>query len=773
MELGFSVAAGPLSQISVSLFSVELAVQLATGAYGWWKVRDRTQSLARLVGSKGAQISATSTFNLLRYVDRRQDSLLRGVARNPDGILSCVTLPNASTASAGDAGMVCMRAVVCALLCFYSTPTVLEILISALPGTLYTSNQEGGNENIEGPLLSALRDYIKAAAIEEDNDGLRQRLQDTVDSKLLNITGATRKDVFECDYFLESDAPNLIGALRWILTPEIKRKQQVYPTRSLKVWAFAVIMAQLGFEVAAAMQAISSKADYEIYIEKVGYQSTYQEVFLVTSNDVPTDPLTFGDQKIPISLMPRIGSIRSIPWIAFRHLNDSKTLASTEFLSEVWEFTFEYVLGLLGPPPKIRFHTGFRANLLFTQAALDSFKDKRSYEPSVQRPSLNLQWLTFVITEPLQKFLPSDSDIDSIWDRTNSRGQFRARYLDIPEGSESDDWYITRTATLATIYAVCCKWLQPSDSMANLLDTEVAFCPDFIRRGDISTWTSFSCFGHRLFAERMPSTFKVEWEFGTSMEHSSWFHLLYLVFSGTAKDPEIQHRLPSTFGQSNSHLNRIILGFQKNGVVLLPGFLLHPEADPEAWFKYHLRVGQVLDLPLDEDGFICHSNKPEVTKAVNVYGANTTTSVENQPSDIAIRLDAEPWWEVDEKTVVFRARVGGVVKAIFSPQALYDKNIGFQKPQCQCPTPTTMRVELRNPVVVLRVSEFLSRFKNKTGYNLDMINQYTRFPIFVQTGGDRIARIVCLAVSPFESSHSPEGCLDAFKGHIFSDLYLL
>lgn len=766
MELGFSVAAGPLSQISVSLFSVELAVQLATGAYGWWKVRDRSQSLSGLVGSKGAQISTTSTFNLLRYVDRRKDSLIRGVSRNPDGVLSCVTLPNASTASSGDAGMVCLRAVVCALLCFYNTPTVLEILVGALPGTLYTSDQQDGNETINGPLLSCLREYIKAAAVEEDSDDLRQRLQDIVDAKLPNITGATSKDIFDCDQSLESDAPNFIGALRWILTSVIKREQRVYPTRSLKVWALGVIMAQLGFEVIASTQAISSKEEYKIFVENVGYQPTYQEIFLVTVNDVLTDPLTIGGQKVSTTSKPRISTIRSIPRIAFRHLSDSKSCANTEYLSEVWEFTFKYVLSLVEPPPKIEFHTSFEAEILFTKAALASFGEKSSYLSSSSMHTGKLQWLTMVMFKPLRKFLPSNPDTDSIWALITAVGQFQGLsvdYLDLPQEDNSDDWYITRTAVLAAVYALCCRWLHPDDSMADLLDTEVAFCPDFIRRGNLAPWTSFECFSTSVFAERMPSVFNPNWRFASTMTQSKWLHLLYLVFSGTPKDPGMDRRLPR-MPSSADLLNKTILGFQKNGIVLLPEFLVNPSADPGDWFTYRLRTGQILDLPLDEDGFICHANRPENTIAPDVweYGSvgKETTLVENLPLDVDIRLDAEPWWEADERTIVFRARVGGIVKAIFSPEALYKKIHYRMEPACDCITPKTASIELKQTVVVLRVSEILENSTKRMVYST--ANPYDKLPIFVQSGGNKIARAVCLALLPFGSCRIPADCLDSF-----------
>lgn len=781
MELGFSVAAGPLSQISVSLFSIELAVQLATGAYGWWKAGERFQSLSTIVSTKGAKISAASTFHLLRYVNKRTDSLIRGVTRTPSGVFSCVTLPNASTASAGESGLVCLRAVVCALLCFYSVSTTVEILVGALPGTLYTSDQEGGDETIEGPLLSSIRGYVKAAAAEEDNDELRQKLQAEVDLKLSHITGATSSDVFECDDFLESDTPNFIGALRWILTPIVKRNPQVYPTRSLKVWALAEIMYQLGFEVSASMRAVSSKGDYEAHVEKVNYQTSYQEVILVTSSHGPTDLFASGTKTAPSS-KPRIGSIRSIPWIAFRHLSSSKSHVNTKYLSEVWVFTFNHVSSQLELPETVTCDESHDIYIEFIKPMRDNMHQTRpNLLPKNSQLSKKLQWLTFVILEPLKKFLPPNSprDNDSIWSRTNIDGQFRGLsqdYLDLPDSDDADDWYITRTAAVAAMYALCCKWLHVDDPTADMLDREVAFCPDFIRRGNLQPWTSFGCFNSQIYSDNIPMS-DVQWRFCAGMQHSKWLHLLYMVFSGLSKDVKMASRIVGNTSTSRNTGNRI-LGFQENGIALIPSILSNPSTDPESWFRYQLHVGQLIDLPLDDDGFVCYSSRlnfgiPAPSSEIWEYGSigNVTKLVENSPSDTIIRLDAEPWWEFDEQTVVFRVRVGGVVKAIFGPEAIFKKSVSI-KNGCNYTT-LPKSTELDDPVVVLRVSEFLFSYTKHMIFYKD--KPYKRLPIFVQSGGDTTSQVVCLALSSFTSTRIRRGCFDSFiaKPSDFKDFNIL
>lgn len=765
MELGFSISAGPLSQISVPVVSIELAVQLATGAYGWWKARDRGRSMLGLVESKQCQLSTTSSFNLLRYVDRRKGGLIRGVARNPDGILSCVTLPNASTASSGDQGLACLRAVVCALLCFYNSSTVVEILIDALPGTLYTSNQDGGDEAIEGAMVSSLRQYVKAAASEENSDDLRQKLLDAVDSKLGNVTGATSKDVFECDNLLESDVANFIGVLKWILTPSFNRNQHVYPTRSLKVWALSLIMSQLGFEVTASMHAVSSESDYRTYVQDFGYQPTYQEVILVTSSVGPTDPLTArggGYRLSSLDSNPRTGSIRSIPWIAFRNLQDNPGLATPKYLSEVWEFTFEYVSELLEPPKPWVGTRDLFVVLEFTGAALESFgKDLHPKLAHIDQRSKfwdDFQWLTFVIYHPLMKFATPQGKL-SLWNERDILSQFKGatpEYAALPDGEILDDWYITRAVVLATIYAVCCKWLYIDDESQSLLDTEIAFSPDYIRRGNLGPWTSFEPFSTVLLPEHRPAR-----GFWSEMEHKNWFTMLVNVFSGVPNDPALKVRAERG-SSSRDRSFKSILGFQKNGVVFLPNLLVSPSANSKNWFRYHIRVGQVLDVPLQEDGFICASSGP----AKSLQPASWTpdpsyerTLVENPLPDTVARIDPEPWWEFDERTVVFRARVGGSVKAVFSPAALFLSSHSLLISGCECSIPKAL-IRLDQAVYVLRLSEFILHAPNMLLFNGEPPRS-----IVVQTGGDPIAQVLCLALAStrIDSLYAVIGCIEVLQ----------
>ena len=80
MDLGFSVNKGPLSRINLSIISFDAAVHLATGAYGWWKARNRSQSFIEVLDSAYGQLSSSTTFNRDAYAATRLRGQMRGVA---------------------------------------------------------------------------------------------------------------------------------------------------------------------------------------------------------------------------------------------------------------------------------------------------------------------------------------------------------------------------------------------------------------------------------------------------------------------------------------------------------------------------------------------------------------------------------------------------------------------------------------------------------------------------------------------------------------------
>ena len=118
MSLAFAVNAGPLAQVGLEIASLPAAYQLATGAYGWFKARERSKSLQELLSVSGGQLVSTSSFNLTLYKDiRTNHTAMQGVVVQ-DQKVQTTTLPKGSTAIPDNPGAACLRALTTGLLCF-------------------------------------------------------------------------------------------------------------------------------------------------------------------------------------------------------------------------------------------------------------------------------------------------------------------------------------------------------------------------------------------------------------------------------------------------------------------------------------------------------------------------------------------------------------------------------------------------------------------------------------------------------------------------------
>ena len=118
MELGFNVKnVGPLANIGLQIITLDQVVQIAIGAYGWYKGRERSQSLATLLATKGATLVSTSTFDKRSYHHYRtdHDNMLGVVVQK--GCSKSIPLPEASTGFTDDPGQACLRALTTGLLC--------------------------------------------------------------------------------------------------------------------------------------------------------------------------------------------------------------------------------------------------------------------------------------------------------------------------------------------------------------------------------------------------------------------------------------------------------------------------------------------------------------------------------------------------------------------------------------------------------------------------------------------------------------------------------
>jgi hypothetical protein len=324
LSLGVTVSSGPLSQVSIEVISLRTAIQLATGAYGWFKGSERSQSLTQLLSANRAQLKSTSSFSLGRYTGLREEHhAMQGVVTENRRMKS-VDMPKASTAVSDIPGVTCLRAVTCCLLCLCTAEATTTMLQRLIPYALIQHEMDDGVLEFEGPLLAGLKQWVSTVALEEDSNKFRDHLLQSVDQDLQQLqTGAGLNEVRRATHYFDSgDETLILGVLKWALTPIHRRETLRYPTRSLRAWTAAAIMSRLGFDVCPADWTVNSHEDYERRMQGVSDGNDTSDVFLAVSHHIngATDLMcefVFVPQEIPL---PRATNLQNIPWLAFRHV---------------------------------------------------------------------------------------------------------------------------------------------------------------------------------------------------------------------------------------------------------------------------------------------------------------------------------------------------------------------------------------------------------------------------------------------------------------------
>lgn len=370
MELGFSVAAGPLSQLSFDLKDALAAVRYTKQVYASYKGRDQIVSLEQSLASSSVLISTTSAFNKVVYLESRQQFVnTSGVARNSSNVLCRVLLPGTSTASHGHPGLVCLRALTTALLCLMREETIVAVFRKVLPKHLLHHEQEGEEFAFQGPSLLSLKRYIHSIAEEEQGDQYRQYLLQHVDDQVQQVTtNASALNDLLATEFLETG--HIIALLNWVLTPVLKRESNIYRTRSLKIWCIAVVLSKVAFELEVNCNAITALPIDQPEEVDFHHDVSKPEVVLVLASGWPTD---IGWQYAgeganiigaAIDIPPRAISVRAFPATAklgdtifLRHAKD------TYALEEAFRGSYLFVRQQLSQHPFIRAVAGLQNQL--------------------------------------------------------------------------------------------------------------------------------------------------------------------------------------------------------------------------------------------------------------------------------------------------------------------------------------------------------------------------------------------------------------------------
>jgi hypothetical protein len=663
MSLSFNVDAGPLSQVGLELVSLSTLVQLATGAYGWFKGPERSRSLNHLLSSGGGELVSTSTFDFKSYKDLRKNyGTMVGVVVQ-DKAVSKVTLPKASTAVPDHAGLACLRALTTGLLCLFSVDGTVAALQNVVPFNLVQLHQEDKPFEIEGPLLVGLKQWVTAVATEEDNQPLRTQLLNKVSIRQKHLTGISTAEMFQRDSVDISDLNCVIGCLRWILLPLHKRPTDHYFTRSLKVWMAALVLGELGFRVSAAMAAVQDCMTYEkINAASLGFGDT-PRVFLTVTNSGNTDPMSINEVPFVdhLTLRPQPITIRSIPWLIFRRLGQRSNHVNTQYLADVWNYSYRAAHDLVA---KVVVGKDYKVQI--TLKAPSSHEIIPEYYRSLLTP---FSPHIYAICGSAMKQFIQVSHRTKDWQSAGIME--RIRVLGTEEDAEDetrDNCYTLLAIVWASLYGVCSHACL-RDNHAFNEDSELAIAPDLLYQG----------YGKICQLSR-----DVGFALSTGINYYEWSDTIFSLFLSTTANQPLNMSTESS--RLNHNANRLILGAQANGFTIVSDFIVKPTIDLSAIGVFHVTSGQILSYPLTEEGFIQASHY--LTKP-SVLGVDPEPQIESlhyfdHPGfSESMRLDVEPCWEDDPRTIVFRLREMGNVVAPLNIELILDR-LACKTVNCSC-----------------------------------------------------------------------------------------
>ncbi|KZF26002.1 hypothetical protein L228DRAFT_2985 [Xylona heveae TC161] len=684
LELGFNVNnAGPLSQLSVQIASLDVAVFLATSAWGWYKGRDRALTFEQTLSSKGVSLATTSSFKSDWYSKIRQEhGAIYGAALTRDRTLVRILLPKASTANEGDPGMRCLRAAMVALLCFAEADQVSTILKEVLPRTLLHYEQEGVEFALEGASLASLLHFVTAVAREENVDALRRHILEEVDFRVRTVVGPDMlAEVLKAG---RADTAQVIGLLVWILKPNHSKSYFSYPTKSLKVWALAAALHKLGFDVEASNQLVTTP--YSPPDSPCFHNGSYMdvpEVILVLSPGWRTDKeaiMSTVGVNAEIKPPPRLVPIRAIPAIAYTRVVAEGVQIDLARLEAAFSETYLHVRKTLCTMPLFCRAVGIPVSMM-PRPDMENFnKDMPHYEllehyldakglesefdcsqdffsnPGESQAEIHKLIGPMMLKHMNPEICQNLERMHVVFQHIAFAGVLGAVSLCIHYNRQA--WGPEMNMEIAYGDAITLEHVKMLNKRSPLRPDKPSL-PQWLSRLGDALYMLRAIFGPDLtmldqpFApagrrERQESR-------GSALRdlRDKWGALVCQVIVGANVDV-----LAHPFGA------------QGYGISAISDFLLYPSLRPSACFVYHYQYGQLLDIPTDQDividGAYKRSSKAIPAELDQSEHLTDIRIVEYFPLD-RLRCDIEPCWESDLRKCCLNIRLAGISRVELSP----------------------------------------------------------------------------------------------------------
>ena len=248
-----------------------------------------------------------------------------------------------------------------------------------------------------------------------------------------------------------------------------------------------------------------------------------------------------------------------------------------------------------------------------------------------------------------------------------------------PKSPCRNNCYILYAIICGALYGLCSKAFYDNGRVLGD-DSEVAFIPDVLYEG--------SCNRLKHWARIVGRSLMM----GHHTSLNQWNDLLFEMFLG--KDTQSSSVITTA---GNKHINRLDsyreqlrLGAQANGLAAVSEILVNPTARVLSFCYIHIQRGQMLSFPLTEDQFILASTYVERALGLPMDPEPENTRLyrfDGEYPDSTMRVDVEPCWEDDPRTVSFMFRLQGILIASLSIGAFLDTMTdGLIICQCQDPS---------------------------------------------------------------------------------------
>jgi len=602
---------------------------------------------------RNLRLIPATTFDYDKYkLSRSVDNSIIGLVHQDHTMVSKL-LPTASTAIPNDLGYACLRALCAAVLCLYGTAPVIEMIKQLIAYALLGNEPQHTDTIFDEHLTRSLRRWVHAIAVEEENLPSRRYMHALISSAEAQLSGIPVQDMMNQDLGQPTEISFIAGVLQWVLTPTEKREMAAYPTRSLRAWHVAVILAQFGFDVSLGAHVYANIADYSRAVDDLNLAQRPPDVVLTTDHGAGIDPLAFdtrSDQEKNPSLegiTPQIIPMSEIPTLAFRHLAGESFQLDTQKLKIAWTYSFHsartlsirFICPIDGSAFRLCAGSSDNGSITSLQASLLAvFFDKDTFRET--KPAA-------ICPAAMARYIPS-STTDKSWCpdiiKACLNGDSGEDFDPILLHSARSNAYLLFAIVLGSIYGICSTALVLSDSSetdpdAYALATQVAIYPDLA----------------------YPAQFR---------KLQQWVKTIFDLCAGAKRESADVWRylLMDMFIARSTSGGVPAIGARQNGLTLISDFVARPTMRAEAMFQVNLLRGLPLNLPSYENNGIIGSSgycAPPFEPSIKAPALTLLPVPDPFNSSSALSLEVVPHWQDDDRPVVLEARLHETPLAAF------------------------------------------------------------------------------------------------------------